>query len=269
MSVRLGAVTYLNARPLVYGLAAHSARLSVRFDIPSQCAMLLHDRTIDVGLVPSIEYLRGADYRIVPGVAVASDGPVASVALFTARPVSSIRTIAADTSSRTSVALLRVLCARHFQIDPEVQPMAPDLPAMLDRCDAALMIGDQALLVDHVALGVRKIDFGEAWKTLTGLPFVYAFWAGWPDALGAADVAVLQAVKADGAAHPEAVAREYFGAAPDATGVNEATVAVGARYLRENVRFDLEEAEQRGLERFYVHAAELGLVPGRVALRFY
>lgn len=262
MPIRLGAVTYLNARPLVYGLGAHAGRFSIRFDIPSRCSALLHAGSIDVGLVPSIEYLRGAEYQIVPDVAVASNGAVASVALFTARPVSSIRTIAADTSSRTSVALLRVLCARHFHIEPELHPMAPDAPAMLDRCDAALLIGDAALFLDHAALGVEKIDFGEAWRTLTGLPFVYAFWAGRPGALGAADVALLREVKAAGASHPDAVAREYFGA-------DTARVAEGARYLRENVRFDLGEAERQGLLRFYAYAAELGLVPGGAALRFY
>ena len=98
--------------------------------------------------------------------------------------------------------------------------------------------------------------------TLAGLPFVYAFWAGRPGALGAADVALLREVKAAGASHPDAVAREYFGA-------DTASVAEGARYLRENVRFDLGEAERQGLLRFYAYAAELGLVPGGAALRFY
>lgn len=262
MAIRLGAVTYLNARPLVYRLGETDARLSVRFDVPSRCAALLHEHAIDVGLIPSIEYAAGRAYRVVPEVAVASNGAVASVALFTARPVSAIRTIATDTSSRTSVALLRVLCARHFQIQPRLELMEPDLPAMLERCDAALIIGDRALFIDHAALGVQKIDFGEQWRDLTGLPFVYAFWAGWPDALEERDVARLREVKADGAAHPDAVARAYFGA-------DEAKVAIGARYLRENVRFDLGEAELAGLRRFYQYAGELGLVSSDVAVRFY
>lgn len=262
MPVRLGAVTYLNARPLVYGLSTDADRLTIRFDVPSTCSALLHDRAIDVGLIPSIEYLHRPDYAIVPGIAVASDGPVASVALFTARPVSSIRTIAADTSSRTSVMLLRILCARRFQIEAELHPMSPDLPAMLDRHDAALVIGDAALLVDHAALGVRKVDFGEEWRALTGLPFVYAFWAGWPGALGPDDVARLQEAKERGVADLEGVARAYFGD-------DDERVRVGTRYLRENVRFELGEAELEGLRRFFEYAAELGFVPKPGPLRFY
>src|SRR6476619_4296784 len=99
---RLGAVDYLNARPLVYGVELKTGLFSLRFDVPSKCAALLHEGSIDVGMIPSIEHARGRDYRIVPGVGIISDGPVASVALFTTRPVDSIRSIAADTSSRTS-----------------------------------------------------------------------------------------------------------------------------------------------------------------------
>jgi chorismate dehydratase len=262
MPLVVGAVTYLNARPLVFGLEALGDRFSIRFDVPSKCSALLHERSIELGLIPSIEYLHRPDYRIVPDVAVASPGAVASVALFTRRPVSEIRTIATDTSSRTSLMLLRVLCARHFQIAPQLRQMPPDLPTMLDRCDAALMIGDPALFVDHRTLGAQKIDFGEEWRTLTGLPFVYAFWAGWPGSLSASDVACLREAKTAGAGNVEAVARAYFGN-------DEAKVAIGARYLRENVSFDLGEAEREGLLRFYGYAAELGIVPSTGALRFY
>ena len=262
MPCRLGAVTYLNARPLVYGLDSQADRFSLRFDVPSRCSTLLHEGSIDVGLIPSIEYLQRPDYEIVPDVAIASQNTVASVALFTARPVSSIRTIAADTSSRTSIMLLRVLCARHFHIAPQLETMAPDLSSMLARCDAALMIGDPALFVDHRALGAEKIDFGEQWRAMTGLPFVYAFWAGWPGALTADDVARLREAKEAGATHPREVALEYF----DNDGPN---AAIGARYLRENVSFDLGSAELAGLRRFYEYAAELGFVPAAPALRFY
>ena len=123
--VRLGAVDYLNARPLVYGLELRSDLFSLRFDVPSKCAALLHEGSIDVGMIPSIEYVRGSDYRIVPSLGIISDGPVASVALFTMRPMDGIRSIAADTSSRTSYALLRILCVERFGIDPDFQPMAP------------------------------------------------------------------------------------------------------------------------------------------------
>src|SRR5512141_6873 len=140
---------------------------ALRYDVPSQCARLLHDHSIDVGLIPSIEYLRGGPYRIVPDVAIASNGPVASVALFTTRPMGDGRSIAMDTSSRTSVALVEVLCARHFQIHPTLEHHPPDLSTMLAHCDAALIIGDAALLLDsgRYEVGtakpeVQKIDLG-------------------------------------------------------------------------------------------------------------
>src|SRR6478752_8976496 len=141
--LRLGAVSYLNTKPLVYGLDAYPDQFDVRFDVPAKCAELLHQGKVDLGLIPAIEYLRG-DYSIVPGVSIASDGDVATVAVFTRRPISQVETLALDLSSRTSVALTRVLCAKHWQITPEFTPAEPDLDAMLSKADAALVIGDPA-----------------------------------------------------------------------------------------------------------------------------
>src|SRR5688500_1728904 len=186
MTIRLGAVSYLNTRPLVYDLERQTHRFTIRFDVPAKCAELLHAGAVDLGLIPSIEY-PGHDYRIVPDLSIASDGPVASVAVFTRVPAGRIRSIALDTSSRTSIALLRVLCARRFDIEPQLVSMPPDPGRMLAACDAALVIGDNALFTDHDALGVDKIDLGEEWSGMTGLPFVYAFWAGRPDVVGADD----------------------------------------------------------------------------------
>src|SRR5512145_2059631 len=122
-AVRLGAVDYLNARPLVYGLELRTGRFQLRFDVPSKCAALLHEGAIDVGLIPTIEYLRGhTQYCVVPGMSIASDGPVASVALFSTKPVEQVRSIAADTSSRTSRGLLQVLCYEAFGIEPKLVP---------------------------------------------------------------------------------------------------------------------------------------------------
>jgi chorismate dehydratase len=310
--VRLGAVSYLNARPCVVGLDRHP-RFDVRFDLPARCAALLHDGAIDLGLVPSIEYLRGpvgADaYRIVPEVAIASFGPVASVALYTKRPVSDVRSIALDTSSRTSVTLTRVLCVRAWHIDPTFEPSGPDLPAMLERCDAALLIGDVALFLDpatvrlkpdttydpvrlkpdttydpvrlkpdttystvgHAYAGrafsrpavesIEKIDLGEAWTNTTGLPFVYAFWAGPPGPVAAEDVRAIQAARDAGVADPEGVASDYLS--------DPALHSIGARYLRDNIKYSLGEPERAGLEAFYRYAAELGLVPESSGLRFF
>jgi predicted solute-binding protein len=260
--IRLGAVTYLNARPLVYGLE-HNDHFDVRYDIPSECARLLHARETDLGLIPSIEYLRGpAPYALVPGLGVISRGRVASVAIYTRREPRDIRTIAMDTSSRTSVALATVLLQRRFDVTAEPAPMAPDLDAMLNTADAALIIGDAALFLDHDAAGVRKIDLGGEWTELTGLPFVYACWTGWPGTLDRDAVAMLQRARDAGVAQSDAVAAAYY---PDDT----ARQAVARHYLRDNIRYFLGEDELEGLRTFYRYAAELGLVTFDGKLRFY
>jgi chorismate dehydratase len=259
--IRIGAVSYLNARPLVEGLE-RSPAFTVRYDLPSTCASLLHAGEIDLGLIPSIEYLRGGPYRLVPDCAVASDGPVASVAIFTSVPIERVRSIALDTSSRTSVALTRVMAARHFGIAPVFVDHRPDLPAMLSRADAALLIGDPALFADHAALGVDKIDLGEAWRAFTGLPFVYACWTGRDGAVGPADVQLLQAARCAGEAGAESVAARFFRDDP-------ARAAIGGRYLRENIRFGLGDRERAGLERFFELAAQVGIVEAAQPLRWY
>ncbi len=266
--VRLGAVSYLNARPLVYGLE-RQPRFDLRYDIPSECARLLHAREIDVGLIPSIEYLRGPSaYAFVPGPAVTSRGPVASVAIYTRVEPRDIRSIAMDTSSRTSVALAAVLLRRRFGVVPEAVPMAADLPAMLARADAALIIGDNALFLDpqsasrHQPSTIAKIDLGELWTDTTGLPFVYAVWAGWTDALSPEDVGLLQRARDEGVAGADEVARAYYPGDP-------ARQAVAKRYLRDNIRYVLGPEELEGLRRFYQYATEMRLASFDGTLRFF
>lgn len=273
--VRLGAVEYLNARPLAFRLD-RCPRFDVRFDWPSRCAALLHDGVVDLGLIPSIEYLRAPAsargpqaYRIVPDLAVTSRGAVASVAIFTTKPIRDVRSIALDTSSRTSVALTRVLCSRVFGINPELRPHGPDLPAMLLVNDAALLIGDRALLLQSgpLRLGdreatVEKIDLGDAWRGATGLPFVYAFWAGRGGAITAEDVRLLQAARDAALNDLETVSAEYFGDDP-------ALVSLGTRYLRDNISYRLGEDERAGLTLFYQYAVEAGAVDALDVLRFF
>jgi chorismate dehydratase len=259
--VRLGAVSYLNTKPLVHGLAERPDLFSVRFDVPSLCAALLHEGRIDLGLIPAIEYLRG-DYRVVPGVAIGSDGPVSSVAIFSKVPIESITTLAMDISSRTSVALTRILCARYWTIAPKLTPADPEMRAMLSRADAALIIGDPALHIDAAAHGLLKIDLGQEWKAFTGLPFVYAMWCGRDGACAAEHVAELNAARERGVADLAAIAR--------AEGGGEAAREQQAlRYLSDNLKYGLGEAEIAGLRRFHELAVEQGLVPGGRLLRFY
>ena len=262
MRIRIGAVGYLNARPLTWALDRAPDKWDVRYDVPSVCASLLHSGQVDLGLIPSIEYLHGADYRLVPAVGIGSTGPIASVALYTRTPVERIATIALDTSSRTSVALIRVLCRHWFGIDPEFVAHGPDLAAMTARYDAALLIGDPAFDAQHESLGLDKIDLGEAWTRMTGLPFVYAAWTGRPGIVGPEQVRALQEAQLEGLRNRQAIAEEYGRGRPEVT-------ARALVYLRDNVRYGLGPDAAAGLQRFLDAAADLGLAPARRPLQFY
>jgi chorismate dehydratase len=258
---RIGAVGYLNSKPLVFGLESARVSFDVRFDVPSRCAALLHANEIDLGLIPSIEYLAEPDYAIVPGIAVASDGPVASVALFSNVPVDRIQRLALDTSSRTSAALLRVLCAERFDIRPTFESAAPDLETMLARYDAALLIGDPALFTDPDRLGVLKVDLGAEWRAHTGLPFVWAFWAGRSSILDAEVCDALSRVRDEGVAAISAIAGDF--ARGDAAITRQVE-----EYLRRNVDYQLGEPHEQALTRFYAGAANIGAVGDVQELRF-
>lgn len=256
MSVRIGAVGYLNARPLTWALDRAPDRWTIRYDLPAVCAGLLQAGEVDLGLTPSIEYLHDPAYRFVPGIGIGSRGAVTSVAIFSTRPMADVRTIALDTSSRTSVALTRVLCHDWFEIAPDFVPQGPSLEAMTAAHDAALLIGDPALEADAAALGLTKVDLGEAWLAMTGLPFVYAAWTGREGAVTADDVRALQAARDAGLANIAAIAAEY---APH----DPARAARAAVYLRDNVRYGLGPEEVAGLQLFLDRAAALGLAPRR------
>lgn len=252
--LRLGAVSYLNVRPLVAGLDARSD-VSLRFDVPSVCARLLNDGAIDLGMVPSITWLDRPGDRIVPGMCIGSEGPVASVALFTGKNMTEVRTVALDASSRTSAALVRILCRRWFAIDPVFVTRPPDVQTMLQTADAALLIGDPALFLDHAALGLQKIDLGELWTGMTGLPFVWAFWSGREGAAGPATVDLLREAAAIGAASLDAVADDYCREHP-------ARVPVARAYLRRHMRYGFGPREIEALRTYYSEVVALGLASG-------
>ncbi len=266
---RLGSVNYLNARPLIAGLGGDDdAQFSVRFDPPSMCATLLEAGEIDLGLIPTIAYHdRPADF-VVPGVSIASEGPVASVAIFTRTPMSEVRTLALDTSSRTSVALTRIMCRRKFGIAPTFERQSPDIAAMLTTHDAALVIGDPALFADlpsiQAATGasITKIDLGELWTEMTGLPFVWAFWAGRADAASAAIVRRLQDTRDAGLLRSDALADAYVSHTP-------AWQPLARTYLRDNIKFGLTAQMLEGLATYYREAAEVGVVEAAATPQFF
>jgi predicted solute-binding protein len=182
--------------------------------------------------------------------------------MFTTRPVEEIRTIALDTSSRTSANLLRLLCAAWFEIQPIFRPAAPNILEMLHECDAALLIGDPALFADPIVSGVQKIDLGETWHEMTGLPFVWAFWSGRAQAADAAVCRALRDTRDRGLANVADIARRE---APD----DPAREALITRYLRETIVYDLDGPFETGLRTYYTMLAEHGLLERNADLRFF
>jgi predicted solute-binding protein len=177
--LRLCSVDYLNSAPLVWGLL-HGPRqdlFDLTFRVPSECADLVASGEADIGNIPAIEMHR-QNLKMVPGLGVAARGAVRSILLVSKCPLTEIRTLAADSSSRTSVALTRIILSRRYGAEPEFHPAAPDLSAMLDRADAALIIGDPALRLDPTSLPYLVADLGQEWTEMTGLPMVFAVWAG-------------------------------------------------------------------------------------------
>jgi len=264
---RLGVVSYLNAVPLVHGLEA-DPRFEIVRDVPSRVADALHAGEVDLGVIPSIEYAAG-DYAIVPGVAVASRGPVRSVCLFHRGPLQDIRRVALDSSSRTSAALLRILLRERLGRDPEYVVMPPSLPDMLAAADAALLIGDRALYFEGEE---SRLDLGQEWTALTGLPFVWAFWAGRPEAATPSDIAGLQSTLAAALEALPAIAAAYNGAGIPGRTKGEPRLdraALNEDYLRRNIVYRLGEAESAGLGEFYRRASGLGLIARVPELRFY
>ena len=261
MKPRLGAVSYLNTRPLVFALESACSPFALNYSVPSRCADDLACGAVDVGVIPSIEYARSIDpYFIVPGIGIGAHGEVLTVRLYHRVAVAKITRVALDLSSRTSVALVRVLLRERYGLDPAFVDAAPDLEAMLASADAALLIGDPVFAALD---GIHKsLDLSAEWTELTGLPFVFAFWAGREDALDPALVQVLIAAKEKGLRHIDDIARTYHEESPG-------DPELYAHYLREHINFDLDVAALEGLHAFYEKAATHGLIAAAPDLRFY
>jgi len=179
--LRVSAVSFLNTTPLVWGMlhGPQKGLFDLTFQIPSACADSLAARQADIGIVPSFELTR-QDLEIIPGAGIACHGAVRSILLVSAKPAAKIRTLAVDSSSRTSVQLARLLLERRYGASPGIQAQPPNLERMLCSADAALIIGDPALRIDPALLPYHVYDLGAEWWELTGLPMVFAVWAGRP-----------------------------------------------------------------------------------------
>ncbi len=259
--VRIGAVNYLNTKPLIQDLEELAPEAELILDVPSRLADLLAEGRLDVALIPVIEYFRAGRYTVVPDIAIASRGPVLSVTLFSRVPWTGIRRVALDAGSRTSAALTQILLRRRYGVSPEVVPLPLDRTAEEADADAVLLIGDRAMRACLPGF-VHAYDLGREWHDWTGLPFVFAFWAVREGAeLGPVADALAEA-KRRGCLQVGTIAqREAPRLGLDA--------GFCRRYLQTILDFDLGSEELAGLRRYYQLACELGLAPAGRGVRLH
>lgn len=237
--------------PLVWGMLHGSERdhFDLSFCLPAECADRLSTGAADIGIVPSIELARQG-LEIIPGTGIACQDAVRSILLITKVPPDRIRTLATDSSSRTSVVLARIILARRYGAEPRAVSMPPDLPVMLEAADAALVIGDPALRIEPSHLPFAALDLGSQWRALTGLPMVFAVWGGRKEIAAAPGMAELFASSCRyGLAHlDEIAAREG-----PARGLSE---ALAREYFARNLTLELGAREYEGLRLFLNYARE-------------
>jgi chorismate dehydratase len=267
--LRISAISFLNTAPLMWdfehGEVAND--FEIAYTIPSECAAALAANRADIGIIPAITYAEIPGLVILPNIAIAAKDRVRSILLISKVPMEQVRTVATDTSSRTSVALTQVLFTKFFGGPRELTPHAPQLESMLERHDAALLIGDAALQVPPNP-AYHFYDLASEWRRLTGKPFVFAFWAVRLDALrrtpaGMDLVEVFQNSR-DNGLRPEnlaVIAREW---SPRLV-LTEADVL---SYLTNNIHYCLDRENHAGLQLFLRYSHEIGLVPSVPQLRF-
>jgi chorismate dehydratase len=258
---KISVVQYLNTAPLVWGMlhGPQQGKYDLEFTTPGACADAVRQRRAAVGIVPSIEVQRLEHAQVITGISIASKGQVKSVLLLSKKPIEKVQSIALDNSSRTSTALLRVLLRKFYSHFVALKPQAPKPEAMLKSADAALVIGDPALTfqgkVEHV------YDLAAEWKKFTGLPFVFAVWAGYEDARLGRFRKDFEESREYGLAHLDEIAAEY---APKLKLPGEALKV----YLSENINYSLDEENRQGLREFYKLAREAGIIPVEKELLF-
>lgn len=260
-TIRIGAVSYFNSKPLIHELETLAPNAELILDYPSRLADQMARGELDVALIPVIEYFRAGSYSLVPNIAIASQGPVLSVTLFSRVPWPEIRRVCLDEGSRTSAALAQVLLRKKYGVQPEIRPLPLDHQAEDADADAVLLIGDRAM---HACLpGFRHaFDLGQEWHDWTGLPFVYAVWAVRDGVdLGPVLDALIEA-KRRGIDNIGAIAARE---APHL----QLDAGFCRRYLANIIRFDLGPRELAGLHHYYMLASELGLARRGVHVRLY
>ena len=264
--MKIGAVSYLNTKPLVHGLSDLIPDGELSFDLPSRLADGLSTRVLDVALIPSIEFLRHPGYTIVSDACIGCRGPVLSVKLFSRVPLEAIKTLALDEGSRTSAALVQIMLLQQHGVRPDLYPL-PIGSGLADAdSDAVLLIGDRAI---RTPPGPYEPvwDLGEVWVRTFERPFVFAVWAAavdLPTRLGAASFArlanALRKARDRGVAAIQEIAAEQH-----------ATVGLSidqcVHYLRSNLHFKLSPRELEGLELFRRKALQLDLLEHDTTIR--
>lgn len=251
--IRVGAVQYLNTRPLVHGLAA--ADLALSYDLPSRLADHLAAGRLDVALVPSIEVFRHSEFRIVSNACIGCRGPVMSVKLLFRVPPQRVLSLAVDEGSRTSAALAKILLSDMYGLSPRIEQLPIGANSGDTDADAILLIGDRALGPAMAGGGFQVVwDLGDEWCRWTGLPFVFAVWAARPGADTMELVDRLEAARDRGRANLPAIAAAEAAA-------HGLTTAQCLSYLTDNLHYDLGARELDALRLFRAHAVRLGLSP--------
>jgi chorismate dehydratase len=257
MGVVIGSVPYLNEKPLTrwfaHSEAGRASDIEVVYAVPSELARMLETGEIVAALVSSFEYFRTPGYAIVPGVSISGQDEIESVRAFSRLPWRATQSVALDTSSLTSVALLKILLAEQFDSHPAFINQAPDFESMLRVADAGLLIGDKGMLFDGT--GINVLDLGHGWRRLTRLPFVYAVWMGKAESLTPSLIEALNTAKDWGKTQIEPIAAEQ------AERLN-CPVEMCRHYLSEVMDYDLGEEHRQALELFGAKAYANGLLSG-------
>jgi len=265
MKIRVAASSYLNSAPLIWSFLQGPHEGSVDFveAVPARCAQLLAQSSVEVALVPVIEYQRIAGGSLVPNVCVGSRKEVLSVVLVSKnKRLEDIRTVALDESSRTSATLVKIIFREFLEREPEWTTRAPNLEAMLEQNDAALIIGDPGMTFPRQGLNVW--DMAGLWRQHTGLGFVFAMWMVRGNTIDATEHARgvdFAEARDEGVAHIEEIVRSYQDKIP-------MRVEELRNYLTENIVFNVDESMERGLRLYFELAFKHGLIESVRPLKF-
>jgi chorismate dehydratase len=260
--LRIGAVRFLNARPLVASLESIGPPYKVLYGSPSGLAGALQRGDCDVALIPVAAYLSGIGGNIVPHVSISCFGPAGTLKLFARCPLEEIRTLALDRTSRTTALLARAVLAARHGVKPECTVVEADLAHVLDDADAAVVIGqDELLRGEGPPQATVELDLGQAWWDWQQLPLVMAFWVFREQWFSDQLVEALRAAREGGIEWLGRLAEEEAGR----RGLEPALVK---RYFSEMLNYDLNDDHIRGIDRYQGILTAQGLLKARRELRF-